>query len=161
MLFSRWHYSIKRLLKLFSCILKATRRLQPWCKNATQVMKIQKLSRYQIHRTVNRFKQIGSVDQTNNGRPKTSRGSENVSKDRRIIEETPKKSFHQVLGTITHKSNYSSVYRMLRFDLKFFSVYHFNYTAFKAIGCWQLSWICKMDEESLTVNGFLTILTST
>ena len=83
----------------------------------------EKLSRYQIHRIVNRFKQTGSVEDgrhANNGRPKTSRSAENVSEVRTIIEETPQKSVRQVLGDITHKSNYSSVYRMLKFDLNLF-----------------------------------------
>ena len=37
-----------------------------------------------------------------------------------IIDETPEKSVRQVVSDLTNVTNYSSVYRMLRFDLKYF-----------------------------------------
>ena len=52
--------------------------------------------------------------------PRSSRSSENVQEVKHIIDETPEKSVRQVVSDLTNVTNHSSVYRMLRFDLKYF-----------------------------------------
>ena len=70
-----------------------------------------------------RFKETGSVaDKRHNnvGRRRSSSSSENVQEVKHIIDESPEKSVLQVVSDLTNVKNYSSVYRMLRFDLKYF-----------------------------------------
>ncbi|KAH3810152.1 hypothetical protein DPMN_138538 [Dreissena polymorpha] len=50
--------------------------------------------------------------------PKSSRSSENVEQVKRIIDETPERSVRKVFSDIDHSSSATSVYRVLRFDLK-------------------------------------------
>ena len=78
---------------------------------------IRKLSARQLYRLVARFKETGSVaDKRHDNR--CSRSSENVQEVKHIIDETPEKSVCQVVSDLTNVTNYSSVYRMLRFNLK-------------------------------------------
>jgi hypothetical protein len=80
-----------------------------------------KLSKMQVHRIVKRFEQSGSVIDRrhgNTGRPKAVRSSESIEQVKSAIEETPQKSVRRLLGNITNKASVSSVYRMLRYDLK-------------------------------------------
>ena len=84
---------------------------------------IRRLSARQLYRLVARFKETGSVADKrhdNVGRPRSSRSSENVQEVKHITEETPEKSVRQVVSDLTNVENYSSVYRMLQFDLKYF-----------------------------------------
>lgn len=81
----------------------------------------EKLNKMQVHRIVKRFEQTGSVGDTrhaNTGRPKSARSAERIEQVRRVIDETPQKSVRKVLGDITNSASASSVYRMLRYDLK-------------------------------------------
>ena len=84
---------------------------------------IRRLSARQLYRLVARFKETGSVADKrhdNVGRPRSSRNSENVQEVKHIIDETPEKSVCQVVSDLTNVTNYPSIYRMLRFDLKYF-----------------------------------------
>ena len=97
--------------------LRTTRRRYP---NDTE---IRRLSARQLYRLVTLFKEIESVADKrhdNVGRPRSSRSSENVQEVKHITDETPEKSVSQVVSDLTNVTNYSSVYRMLRFDLKYF-----------------------------------------
>lgn len=82
-----------------------------------------RLTKLQIHQLVNRFQQTGSVEDSrhnNGGRPRSSRSFENVAEIQQVIQETPQKSVRKVLGDITNRCSYSTVYRALRFDLSLF-----------------------------------------
>jgi len=79
------------------------------------------ITRLQVNRVVKRLKQYGGISdqrKNNTGRPKSSRSSENVEQVKRIIDETPERSVRKVFSDINHSSSATSVYRVLRFDLK-------------------------------------------
>ena len=81
------------------------------------------LSARQLYRLVARFKETRSVADKrhdNVGRPRSSRSSKNIQEVKHIIDETPEKFVRQVVIDLTNVTNYLSVYRMLRFDLKYF-----------------------------------------
>ena len=81
----------------------------------------EKLNRVQVHRIVKRFEESGSIKDrrhANAGRLRTVRSTESLEQVKAVIAETPQKSVRRVLGDITNKASVSSVYRMLRFDLK-------------------------------------------
>ena len=99
---------------------KALRTMRRRYPNDTE---IRRFSARQLYRLVARFKETGSVADKchdNVGIPRSSRSSENVQEVKHITDETPKKSVRQVASDRTNVTNYSSVYRMLRFDLKYF-----------------------------------------
>ena len=99
---------------------KALRTMRIRYPNDTE---IRRLSARQIYRLVARFKETGSVAykrHDNVGRPRSSRSSENVQEVKHMIDDNPEKSVRQVVSDLTNVTNYSSVYRMLRFDLKYF-----------------------------------------
>ena len=108
-------------LYLESC--SATKALETIRRRYPNDTEIRRLSARQLYRLVARFKEIGSVADTrhdNVGRPRSSRSSVNVQEVKHIIDETPEKSVRQLVSDLTNVTNYSSVYRMLRFDLKYF-----------------------------------------
>jgi len=76
-----------------------------------------------LYRLVVRFKETVSVKEKrlgNTWRLRSSKSSENVQEVKRVIEETPEKYVRQVTCVRTDVNSYSSVYRMFRFDLKYF-----------------------------------------
>jgi len=78
-------------------------------------------SRKKIYRIVKKFECYGAVNDRrheNQGRPRSGRTEENITKVREIIEETPRKSVRGVLKDISNDTSMSSVYRILKFDLK-------------------------------------------
>ena len=100
----------------------ATNALKTMRGRYTNDTEIRKLSARQLYRLVPLFKETESVaDKLDNaGRPKSSRSSENVQEVLHIIDEMPEKCVCQVVSDLTNVTNYSSVYRMLKFDLKYF-----------------------------------------
>lgn len=83
------------------------------------------LNKWKIYRMVQRFEQTGSVldfRHKNEGRPRSARSSENLTTVRTVVEETPQKSVRNILrevnGYVNTRVSASSVYRMLKFDLK-------------------------------------------
>ena len=101
----------------------ATKALRTMRRRYPNDTEIRRLSARQLYRLVARFKETGSVADKrhdNVGRPRYSRSSENVQEVQHIIDETPEKSAREVVSDLTNVTNYSRVYRMLRFDLKYF-----------------------------------------
>ena len=110
-------------LKLYFESRSATKSLRTMRRRYPNDTVIRRLSARQLYRLVARFKEIGSVADKrhdNVGRPRSSRSSENVQEVKHIIDETPEKSVLQVVSDLTYVTNYSSAYRMLRLDLKYF-----------------------------------------
>ena len=80
-----------------------------------------KLDRKQIHRTVKQFEVMGSTEygrHNNMGRPKSVWNEATIEQVKAVITETPRKSVRMVFGDITNIASHSSVYRMLKYDLK-------------------------------------------
>ena len=74
-----------------------------------------------VQRIVKRFEESGSVEDRrhdNPGRPRTARSNENVTEVKTVIGETPQRSVRRVLCDVTNNVSASSVYRMLKYDLK-------------------------------------------
>ena len=64
-----------------------------------------RLTKQQVYRLVNKFQQTGSAGDSrhnNNGRPRSSRSSENIAEIKEVIDETPPKSVRKVLGDISN-----------------------------------------------------------
>ena len=111
------------VLQLYFESCFATKALRTMRRRYPNDTEIRRLSARQLYRLVARFKETGSVADKchdNVGRPRSSRSPENVQEVKHIIDETPEKSVRQVISDLTNVTNYSSVYRMLRFDLKYF-----------------------------------------
>ena len=108
-------------LQLYSESRSATKALRTMRRRYPNDAEIRRLSARQVYRLVARFKETGSgADKRhdNVGRPRSSRSFENVQEVKHIIDETPEKSVCQVVSDLTNVTNYSSVYLMLRFDMK-------------------------------------------
>ena len=80
-----------------------------------------KLDKKQIHRIVKQFELMGSIKDgrpNNLGRPKSVRNEATNEQVKAVITETPRKSVRMVFGDITNIASHSSVYRMLKCNLK-------------------------------------------
>ena len=80
-----------------------------------------KLDKKQIDRIVKRFEVMGSIEDgrhNNLGRPKSVRNEATNEQVKAVIIETPRKSVKMVFGEITNIASHSSVYRMIKYDLK-------------------------------------------
>ena len=88
-----------------------------------------RLNRWKLHWVIRNFEARGTVEDQRkfkSGRSKASRTSKNISKVRDIVDETPTKSLSDITVNINKNNteiSRSSVYRMLKYDLKllFFS----------------------------------------
>ena len=117
-----WKMAAEALL-LYSESRSATRALRTMRRRYPNDTEIRRLSARQLYRLVARFKKTEAVADRRHdkvGRPRSSKSSENVQDVKHIIDETPEKSVSQVVSDLTNVTNYSSAYRMLRFDLKYF-----------------------------------------
>ena len=82
---------------------------------------LENLNTKQVRRIVKRFEESGSVEDRrhdNLGRPRTARSNENETEVKTVIGETPQRSVRRVLCDVTNTVSASSVYRMLKYDLK-------------------------------------------
>lgn len=83
---------------------------------------IQPLSRKQIYRLVKKFEEYGTVCDRRPGNSgatsRPGRSAENIGEVNQIIEETPRLSVRKVLNNITNRTSYSTVQRILKFDLE-------------------------------------------
>ena len=79
-----------------------------------------KLNKMHIHRLVKKFEKTGSIEdgRRTNQRPKSARTPAVVTKVKDMIAETPQMSVRKLANSITESTGSTSVYRMLRFDLK-------------------------------------------
>lgn len=98
-------------------------------KSPTTVRKLMKkkypdtkyLSRNQIYRIVKRFEESGTVLSRwkgHSGRKRSGRSEENIEEVKNVMEETPRKSIRSVMREVTNTASYSSVQRILKYDLK-------------------------------------------
>lgn len=75
----------------------------------------------QIQRIVQRFAAKGSIEDgrhRNPGRPRSVRNYCNIKQIKTVIDITPQRSIRKVLGDLTNSVSSTSVYRMLKYDLK-------------------------------------------
>ena len=110
-------------LQLYFESSSATKALRTMRRRYPNDTEIRRLSARQLYRLVARFKETGSLAykrHDNVRRPRSSMSSENVQEVKHIIDETPEKSVCQVVSDLTNVTNYSRIYRMLRFDFKYF-----------------------------------------
>lgn len=80
-----------------------------------------KLNKKQVQRIVKRFEAKGSIEDNrhkNTGRPRSVRSDETIEQVKSVIGETPQRSVRRVLGDITNSASSTSVFRMLKYDLK-------------------------------------------
>lgn len=83
---------------------------------------VKHLSRKQIFRIVTKFEQYGTIGDRRKDtriRQRTGRSDENIEKVKTIIQETPTKSVRNVFREVDSNISSSSVYRILKYDLKF------------------------------------------
>jgi transposase len=82
---------------------------------------LEKLNDKTLQRIVKRFEESGSIEDRrhcNPGRPRSARSDANVEQVQTVINETPQRSVRRVLWDITNANSSTSVYRMLKLDLK-------------------------------------------
>ena len=82
------------------------------------------LNRWKLHSVIHNFEARGTVEDQRkfkSGRSKISITSKNISEVRDIVDETPTKSLSEITVNINKNNteiSRSSVYRMLKYDLK-------------------------------------------
>jgi len=82
---------------------------------------LDKLNTKAVQRLFKRFEESGSVEDrrhSNLCRPRSARTDVAIKEVKTAISNTPQMSVRRVLGDITNLTGMSSVYRMLKYDLR-------------------------------------------